>query len=362
MLKTAHAPKAPYTGFMTNAQLISRPSTLQQLLLAHCTPEDCAELLRSVHVAPALMADEGDNVPRAVLAAALNLLLFKDLLTRVPTGQRYVAECVSRGRQIVFDHGALRTVALDDMGDLPRGEQAITRVLIPLGYRMSRVYPLDRLGMTGRSYTHVEFPEELPQFFVSELHPEGFSPGFQQAVARVTASSRDPLTGSAEHVLRLLNTRQTVRLADAVALLPTLLACFQRQHAAPRLSDYEILLAESPEMAWISTEGNAFNHATDRVLDLDALVEEQRRLARPLKDTIETSRSRRIRQTAFRADPVEREFIAADGGSIRRSVPGSFYEFIQRERMRDPVTGAWRLDLAFDSSNAQGIFKMTAAA
>jgi hypothetical protein len=347
---------------MTNVQSTSRSSTLQQVLLAHSTQETCAELLQTVHVTPALMADEGDNVSRAVVTAALNLLLFRDLLTRVPTGRRYVAESVSRSRPIVFDHGALRTVALDGMGDLPRGEQAITRVLIPLGYRMSRVYPLDRLGMTGRSYTHVDFPEELPQFFVSELHPERFSPGFQRAVARVTASSRNPLTASAEHVLQLLSAEHGVRLSDAVAVMPTLLACFQRQHATPRLSDYAILLAESPEMAWISTEGNAFNHATDRVSDLDALVEEQRRLTRPLKDTIEVSRSGRVRQTAFHADPVERQFVDDDGAIVHRSVPGSFYEFIQRERMRDPVTGASRLDLAFDSSNAQGIFKMTAAA
>ena len=73
-----------------------------------------------------------------MLAQALNLLLFRDLLARVPTGQRYVAECVSEGRQVVFDHGALRTVALGGMGDLPAGEAAITRVLLPLGYRMTR--------------------------------------------------------------------------------------------------------------------------------------------------------------------------------------------------------------------------------
>ena len=114
-------------------------------------------------------------------------------------------------------------------------------------------------------------------------------------------------------------------------------------------------------MAWIATEGNVFNHATDRVSSLDVLVEEQRKLSRPLKDTIETSRSGRVRQTAFRADPVERIFVDSNGASLRRTVPGSFYEFIQRERL-DLVTGVPRLDLAFDSGNAQGIFKMTAAA
>ena len=349
-----------------------KESTLQRLLEA-CLPadnrqvslrtvEDCPALLRTLKVTPAVLDETGGEVSRAVLAQALNLLLFRDLLARVPTGQRYVAESVSEGRQVVFDHGALRTVALGGMGDLPAGEEAITRVLLPLGYKMTAVYPLDRLGMTGRSYTHSDFPEELPQFFVSELHPERFSPGFRQAVARVTASSRDPLSESAKGSLRELSGRGLLPFDQAAALLPILLACFQRQHPDPAWSDYEILLAESAEMAWIATEGNVFNHATDRVPSLDALVAGQRLLSRPLKDTIETSRSGRVRQTAFRADPVERSFIDASGAVLRRSVPGSFYEFIQRDRLRDLSTGISRLDLAFDSSNAQGIFKMTAAA
>jgi hypothetical protein len=343
---------------MTNTQ----ESTLPRLLSTCCSAEECAELLGTVDVAVSILKEDSDDVSCAVLAQALNLLLFRDLLTRVPTGKRQVEECVARGRRILFDHGALRTVDLSGMGDLPAGERAITRVLIPLGYRLGTVYPLDRLGMTGRSYTHIDFPEELPQFFVSELHPQRFSPAFQQTVARVTASSRDPLSDFAKHTLHETERSRLLSFNRASKLLPELLACFQRQHTTPRLGEYKVLLEESAEMAWIATEGNAFNHATDRVPSLDALVAEQRRLGRPLKDTIETSRSGRVRQTAFRADPVEREFIDSDDTIVRRSVPGSFYEFIQRERMHDPVTGASRLDLAFDSGNAQGIFKMTAAA
>jgi hypothetical protein len=51
-----------------------------------------------------------------------------------------------------------------------------------------------------------------------------------------------------------------------------------------------------------------------------------------------------------------------DGSVIQHQVPGSFYEFIQRDFVSDAATGNLRLDLAFDSSNAQGIFKMTAVA
>jgi hypothetical protein len=342
---------------MTNTQ----ESTVQRLLRTQCSTEEVTALLQAVHIATPLFEQSGDEVSRAVLAKALNLLLFRDLLGRVPSGSQYVEECVAQGGKVVFDHGALRTVDLVGMGDLPAGEEAITRVLIPLGYRLGSTYPLDRLGMTGRSYTHADFPEDIPQFFVSELHPERFSAAFQRAVSRVTASSRDPLTQFAIDTLGQLSFRGELLFDQATALLPTLVACFRRQHAKPHLSDYEILLAESAEMAWIATEGNAFNHATDRVRCLEELVAEQRRLHRPLKDTIETSRSGRVRQTAFRADPVARDFIGADGEVFQRSVPGSFYEFIQRARMYDPAAGTWQLDLAFDSSNAQGIFKMTAA-
>jgi len=317
-------------------------------------------LLKALHLSPQLLVEEGKVISRAVLTIAINLLLFNDLLERVPTGNRYVQEATALGRRIVFDHGALRTVALSGMGDLPAGEAAITRVLLPLGYRRSGVYPLQHLGMTGRSYTHIDLPEDLPQFFVSELHPEGFSPGFQAAVARITGMSRDPLSRDVQKTLQDLDADGHLHFERASDMLPDIVACFRRHHVNPMLRDYEVVLAESPEMAWIATEGNVFNHATDRVPNLESLVAEQRALGRPLKETIEISRSGRVRQTAFKADPIVREFVGDDGDSVRREVPGSFYEFIQREVITDSVTGVSRLDLAFDSANAQGIFKMTA--
>jgi hypothetical protein len=142
-----------------------------------------------------------------------------------------------------------------------------------------------------------------------------------------------------------------------LALLPKLIACFTCRHAVPRLADYEILRAESAEMAWIATEGNAFNHATDRVVSLEEMVTRQRALGRRVKDSIEISASGRVRQTALRADPVTRDFVAEDGSLHQREVPGSFFEFIQRAAL----PGESRLDLAFDTNNAQGIFRMTAA-
>ncbi len=331
---------------------------LSPLIRPHL-PMQYRYLLDIVRVDPEVSAGAGDTASRGAITQALHVLLLADLIDRTPTAAAYVNDLNARGETLTLDHGALRTIDLAGMGTLPAGRRAIGRILEPLGYFENNRYPLDRLGMTGFSYTHRDFPETLPQFFVSELHVERFSPRFQQAIARVTAESEDPL--DAVSIDRLLRLRRDQRLpiGEAIELLPVLVASFDRQHGDPRLDDYETLLAESAEAAWIATEGNSFNHATHRVPDLRKLVAEQRLRGRPMKPKIEVSRSGRVQQTAYRADTVERRFV--DGNDlVVRTVPGSFFEFIQRSTVVDE-SGRRRLDLSFDSGNAQGIFKMTAA-
>lgn len=333
--------------------------TVTALASAHL-PARLSDLPRIVWTSPLLNANDRDRATRAQIAHALNILLLADLIDRTPTAAAYVKDLRASGDPLTFDHGALRTIDLDGMGALPRGRAAITRVLEPLGYRQTAIYPLDRLGMTGYSYAQQDLPEDIPQFFVSELHVDRFSPAFREAMKHVTGYSRDPLGGEAIDLLSKLASDGELTAAEATALLPRLAACFGRQHADPAIADYEQLLAESGEAAWIATEGNSFNHATHRVDDLNRLVGEQRALGRPMKPEIEISKSGRIRQTAYKADPVERRFVDRNGQPTSRTVPGSFFEFIQRASVTDE-TGRQMLDLGFDSSNAQAIFKMTAA-
>ena len=180
---------------------------------------------------------------------------------------------------------------------------------------------------------------------------------FQSAAHAVFDSSRDPLDPVSLASLDRLGARGELEEAELARLLPVLASAFGRRHAVPRLAHYRTLLGESAEAAWIATEGNAFNHATDRVADVDALARAQRALGRPMKPAVEVSSSGRVRQTAFRADPVTRDFLDDAGETVQLSVPGSFYEFITR----DVEAEAGRIDLRFDSANAQGIFKMTQA-
>ena len=301
--------------------------------------------------------DPGLPVSRAVLAMALNVLLFGDLLERVPTAQRYGSALHRAGDAIVFDHGALRTIDAET-GALPRGDAAIARLLEPLGYTVGGTYPLPRLRMTGRAYVHRDLPEAIPQFFVSELHVDQLAPEAQAAAERVFGASRDPLGSEALERLERLDRDGSLPFAEARDLLGAAAGLFQRHHAQVRLEDYETLLTHSAEAAWIATEGNAFNHATTRVPDVETLSARLKAQGYPMKAQVEVSANGRVRQTAFLADKVDRAFIDASGATVNREVPGSFYEFITRDI--DPSTGS--LDLTFDSGNATGIFAVTRGA
>jgi len=330
-------------------------SALFALVAAHVGDARAVELLGGLELHPHVLGPADDGVPRAVIAQALGVALLDDLLGRVPSAAAYVADRLVGGGTVFLDHGAVRTVAGVGCGELSPGQESLAPVLSALGYAHRFTYELTRLRMTGRSWCHLDLPAAVPQYFVSELHAERFSESFQRAAGRVLGSSRDPVSPDARTALAHLGAAGTLPLDRAKGLLPMLVACFGRQHDDPAEADYEALLAESAEMAWIATEGTAFNHATDRVADVVEVAEAERAAGRPIKDEVEVSGSGRILQTAHRAAVVERTFRAADGSTVRRQVPGSFFELITRRALPDG-SGP---DLAFDAANAQQIFAMT---
>lgn len=332
-------------------------TALSTLLTAVLGPAQRDHALARLRLPEGLDVELAAAVPRRTVALALHVALFAELLTRVPSGAAYVEAQRAAGRRIVLDHGALRTVRLPsgDTGALPAGEGAIARVLEPLGYRRVGDYPLPGLRMAGYAYAQQDAPEDLPQFFVSALDVAALPPPAQAVAERVFGASTDPLDAEAQALLAALAARGVASLAQALAGLRGLLAAFGRCHPLPTLADYQALREVSVEAAWIATEGQVLNHVTDRVEDVEQTAAAERAAGRAVKERIEVSRAGSVRQTALLADPVQRTF--ADGRSL--TVPGSFFEFISRDRIATG-DGGWRLDLRFDSRNAQGIFKMTA--
>src|SRR5579875_1046416 len=225
--------------------MLTKEAVLQETLEQVIGRERADRLFKALVIPEQILNESGPNMSRAAIAQALNMMLFEDLLNRVPDARAYAEDRLRDGIKIMHDHGAVRTVTLQGMGSLPAGEEAITRILRPLGYRLNGTYPLERLKMTGRSHAQAEYPQELAQFFISELHPDRFSPEFQAAVKRVMGSSRDPLTPEAKGLLKKLEEERSLAMEDAVKLLPVLARVFNRQHDEPTVADYEVLLAES---------------------------------------------------------------------------------------------------------------------
>jgi len=335
---------------------------LSQLIRLIAGDQATNDILETLQIDRTFLLERAGPVSRGAFAMALNAILFHELLQRVPTGAAYVADRRRQRERISFDHGALRTVHFGSgpTGALPAGVQAFSRILEPLGYHVAGTYPLETLRMTGHAFAHREFPETLPQFFIGDLHIDRFSTEFQAAAARVFGTSRDPLGESAHAALAEFSEHGRCGMRLAAPALREIVAAFGRWHATPSLADYQILLAESAEGAWIATEGSAFNHATDRVADVAMTACAQRSLGRPVNLAIDISDSGSVRQTAFRADPVRRAFRNPDGSETEMTVPGSFYEFISRDVVTGP-DGRRRLDLRFDASNAEAMFKITAA-
>ena len=120
---------------------IKTDSNLQQILNRLIGSEKTLMLSNVLVVDEKLNRESEAKASRAVVAQALNMLLFTDLVERVPAAKQYVDHCLAHDRTVMHDHGAVRTIAMKGLGSLPAGEGAIKRILQPLGYSLKGLYP-----------------------------------------------------------------------------------------------------------------------------------------------------------------------------------------------------------------------------
>jgi hypothetical protein len=284
---------------------------LEDLVAGQLGRERARALLGSLVVHPALVAPAARGVPRAVIAQALAIVLFDDFLGRVPDAAAYAEARLAAGRHLHLDHGAIGTVAGVPCGELAEGEGSVARFLAPLGYAPCPADDPSSRPVTGRPWRHPDLPAHVPQYLITVVHADRFPEPFRQAAARVVGSSRDPLTGLATVNLARLAAEGRLDHHHAESLLGELASCFQRHHATPALADYELVRAESEEMAWIATDGPALRHAAVRVDDLVSEGE------------------------APPAGLVERSFRVGERSTETRMVPGPFLEVVSRHPLPD---------------------------
>ncbi len=273
----------------------------------------------------------------------------------MPSAAAYAVDQRAAGRGVVLDHAAVRTVAWP-AGALPPGIEQVTRILRPLGYERHATYPLTRLRMTGHAYAHVDRPEVVPQWFVSELHPDTFSPAFQDAVTRVLDGSTDPLDAATRDRLDRLE-------ADRAAARGRCRRPGRRP--APRLRP-PAPAAHRPGPRRAAGRVGRDGLDRHRGHHLQPLHRPGRRRVRggrrpsasgvgPIKDSrrgVDVGPGAPDRPPGHHGRAGRCRTL--EGDVVEREVPGSFFEVISRDPL--PEGG---LDLAFDAANATGIFAMT---
>ena len=361
-----HSALAAFEGAVRNVagearlEVSSPAGDLDERVVTRLRPITDAARLEPVIEGVALWAGHPDVAFRLLGVDMLSAEAFRGY------GEPRLAKGLTRPQGVFITATAAERLRLSPGSPLPlwlndRREEVTVAGVLPGGERTAALDPMvaftdvataqEWLGRVGR-LDHVDL---VPR---GDVSPQALRP----MVAPLLAPGEQVVEPqeSGQQASRMLAAFRTNMWALSYVAL--IVGAFARQHEAPNVDDYETLLRESAEMAWISTEGNAFNHATDRVADVFKLSDDKKAKGRPMKPEVERSRSGRVFQTAYRADIVLRELRRSDGGTVKREVPGSFYEFITRKRTFNQATRQWETDLRFDAGNATGIFKMTANA
>src|ERR1700744_991836 len=146
-----------------------KSSAVHELLTYVIGDKEADEIAEHVHVSPTILEQtargRGD---RAVIAQALSLALFNDVLHRVPSARRYLFEFKQSGEKVILDHVAVTTVKLEGMGNLQSGDRAIRRLLEPFGYVVAEEFDLEDSKSRAHAYRQADFPADIPQFLVTE--------------------------------------------------------------------------------------------------------------------------------------------------------------------------------------------------
>lgn len=319
-------------------------------------------------------AHRRDEAPARTLAGARSSIfarMWENYRIKVP--QVPLVEDALRGKGEVWseDHVALRTLP-----GAHCGAHVLQGIFEALGYvRRDSLHfadkKLDAFWLQPPMEPGAPSAGVSPKVFVSELLPSHFPHAFQAVVAKYTARvEASPLPTVREAAARVLAAEATG--GDAVAwstLVDTVVGYLTSGPAwgAPRLSEYEVLRAESEYAAWTLIFGPQANHFTVSVhlmSGFGSLTEFNDHLMGTLGvpmnasggGLVKGSPAFRLEQSATLASPVPAAFQEGT-----RQLPYAFVEFAWRFPMEGKARdGLWESYYqGFVVSNADRIFEST---
>lgn len=242
------------------------------------------------------------------------------------------------------DHMAIRTIANETIG-----LDAVENLLLPLGFTPMDYYAFPDKHLRARWFAPPD-RRSMPRLFVSELLLDELSSPVQRLLRRYV--SKKPFGRQPQK-----QEQQNQRAVSPLLYGIDLATWFDVPIASgvPTLCEYEQILAESDYGAWTLMNGNRVNHCTiavsflnqpyNRLETLMKIARDQWRLPLHNDGAIQYSSDEgAIKQSSTIAitNPV-----MFRGSSTVLKIPGSFVEFIERDRE------------GFEAQNANAIFEST---
>lgn len=254
--------------------------------------------------------------------------LWNDYVAMAPQAARIREAFESHGEQVVNDHVAFRTLALE-----PIGIERLEPHILALGYK--RFEPYEFPAKKLRAFGYLSENPQAPRIFLSELLVDQLSPA-SAAILRECAAWIDRGDVVEPEVM------WAGRLWEPISWL-----------------DYQTLVAESEYAAWVATLGLRPNHFTISVNYLKKFpeVEEVLQVVEGLGYQVNDSGGRvkgspeqLLEQGSTLADQMEVDF--ADGDL--HQVPTCYYEFAKRY-----PDAQGKLFQGFVATSADKIFEST---
>lgn len=255
---------------------------------------------------------------------------------------------ISKQENIVNDHIAFRTLGVPNLGIT-----SFERIFLHHGYTKQDHYYFSKKKLDA--YWYKPPCDSYPRVFISELKVESLSKQAQQIIHHYTKGiDEDPI-----------NQIDLDNVEDVVYFLHKAL------WELPKITDYNVLLAESEYGAWVLYNRYYLNHYTISVHELPAPYNELtffneflKSIGVKLNDAggeIKISRDQLLRQSSTVAETI----LATFANGKTAEIAGSYVEFAERLPLpqyaklpKEKLTNSHRRE-GFEAGNADKIFEST---
>ncbi len=295
------------------------------------------------------------------LTGTLLSSLWEGYLRRVPYARKYQEMVAARGGRLVIDHLAFRTLNIAT-GEQPAGIEALSHLLLHLGYHVAGSYRFDHQKLTAIHFEHED--EQYPRFFVSQLEVAELPVWTRDLIHEAVVDTPYLLSDVAIELMNCLGLDGTVNEEAGEILAAELTGYFRRpwpmisREAMLRINDV------SQYAAWVLLHGNAVNHFAaaihaQNVAEWPGIAETCQALAHagiPMKEEIEGEEGSVLRQTAT-LPVVENYLFPGASGDEEMEWTYAYFELTERG-----FTGSGsdrKLFPGFITGQASQLFKMT---